>query len=136
MAGIVVKFEKGRITHTAEKAIVGGQVVEPGVKARSAVPAAADSEKVLGVALADAAPKGNPVPGLLYVGTDKVTIASAPAVVPIKSDGSAKAGDLVVADAAGAVKKAGEDSTIAQIVGRVIEVNADADKTVLVRLGG
>lgn len=136
MAGIVVKFEKGRITHTAEAAIVGGQVVEPGVGPRSAVPAAADSEKVLGVALADAAPKAAPVPGLLYVGTDKVTVASAPAVVPIKSDGSADVGDLVVAHTAGTVKKADEDATVAQIVGRVIEKITGVDRIVLVRLGG
>lgn len=136
MAGITVKFEKGRITHTAEAAIVGGQVVHPGVGPRSAVPATADSEKVLGVALTDAAPKVAPAPGTLYVGTDQVTVASAPAVVPIKSDNSAAAGDLVVAHTAGAVKKAGETAKVTQIVGRVIEKITGADNIVLVRLGG
>ncbi|QDM57068.1 scaffolding protein [Rhodococcus phage Whack] len=136
MAGITVKFEKGRITHTAEAAIIGGQVVQPGTGKRSAVPATADSEKVLGVALTDAAPKTPPPPGTLYIGTDQVTVASAPAVVPIKSNGSAAVGDLVVAHTAGAVKKAPEAAKITQIVGRVIEKNTDADNTVLVRLGG
>ncbi|QDM56352.1 head scaffolding protein [Gordonia phage Sidious] len=136
MAGITVKFEKGRITHTAEAAIVGGQVVHPGVGPRSAVPATADSEKVLGVALTDAAPKVDPAPGVLYVGTDQVAVASAPAVVPVKSDGSANPGDLVVAHTAGAVKKAPAEAKITQIVGRVIEKITGADNIVLVRLGG
>lgn len=136
MAGITVKFEKGRITHTAEAAIVGGQVVHPGVGPRSAVPATADSEKVLGVALTDAAPKAAPTPGVLYVGTDQVAVASAPAVVPVKSDGSANPGDLVVAHTAGAVKKAPAEAKITQIVGRVIEKITGADNIVLVRLGG
>ncbi|MCK0517876.1 hypothetical protein [Williamsia sp. DF01-3] len=136
MAGITVKFEKGRITHTAEAAIVGGQVVHPGVGPRSSVPATADSEKVLGVALTDAAPKVAPAPGTLYVGTDQVTVASAPAVVPIKSNNSASVGDLVVAHTGGAVKKATETAKVTQIVGRVIEKITGADNIVLVRLGG
>lgn len=136
MPGITVKFDKGRITHTAEAAILGGQVVKPGVGPRSAVPATADTDKPLGVALTDAAPKVAPAPGMLYVGTDQVTIASAPAAVPIKSDGTAAVGDLVVAAAAGRVKKAGVGATIAQVLGRVIEKNTDVDNTVLVRLGG
>ncbi|GAC71022.1 structural cement protein Gp24 [Gordonia soli] len=136
MAGITVKFEHGRITHTAEAPIVGGQVVHPGAGPRSAVPATADSEKVLGVALTDAAPKAAPTPGVLYVGTDQVTVASAPAVVPIKSNNSANVGDLVVAHTSGAVKKAPEAAKITQIVGRVIEKITGADNIVLVRLGG
>lgn len=56
--------------------------------------------------------------------------------MPIKSNGSAAVGDLVVAHTAGAVKKAPEAAKITQIVGRVIEKNTDADNTVLVRLGG
>ncbi|OZC62766.1 hypothetical protein CH276_14200 [Rhodococcus sp. 06-470-2] len=136
MPGITVKFEKGRITHTAEAAIVGGQVVHPGVGPRSVVPATADSAKVLGVALTDAAPKVAPAPGILYVGTDQVTVASAPAVVPVKSDGSAGPGDLVVVGVNAGVKKAAAGSTLAQTLGRVIEKNTDADNTVLVRLGG
>ncbi|MFY2788458.1 structural cement protein Gp24 [Rhodococcus sp. MALMAid1271] len=136
MPGITVKFEKGRITHTAEAAIVGGQVVMPGAGVRSAVPATADTSKPLGVALTDAAPKATPAPGMLYVGTDQVTVASAPAVVPVKSDGSALPGDLVVVGTGAGVKKAAVESTAAQILGRVIEKNTDVDNTVLVRLGG
>lgn len=137
MSGIVVKFKSGPITHTAEADVVGGQVVEPGTGPRSCKPAAADSAKVLGVALTDAGPKPESLPvGQLYTGTDQVSVACAPAVVPVASDDSASVGDLVVVGTDGGVKIAGETSAPGSIVGRVIEELGDAAHTVLVRIGG
>lgn len=139
MAGITVRFKSGPITHTAEAAVTGGQVVQAGTGNRSVVPAAADSAKILGVALTDAAPK--PAPGALpvgqlYVGTDQVAVACAPAVVPIASDDSAAVGDLVVVGTGSGVKKAGATPAAGSIVGRVIEKLDDTANTVLVRIGG
>lgn len=137
MSGITVKFKSGPVTFKAEAAVTGGQVVEPGVANRTCKPAAADSAKVLGVALVDGAPKPASLPvGQLYVGTDQVSVACAPAVVPIASDDSAAVGDLVVVGANSGVKKAPATPNASAVVGRVIEKLGDTAHTVLVRIGG
>ncbi|EGD24661.1 hypothetical protein [Prescottella equi] len=135
MSGINVKFEKGRISYTAEAAVTGGQVVDPGAGKRTVKPAAADSERILGVALTDAAPAASPTPGVLVATTDVVTVASGMGCVPVVSDGSAAVGDLVVSAGGGAVKKAAGTEGIGAIVGRVKEQLSDDGKSVLVDLG-
>ncbi|GAA4809594.1 MULTISPECIES: capsid cement protein [Tomitella] len=133
MSGINVKFKTGPITFEAEAKVTGGQVVVPGTAARTIKPAAAGAANVLGVALTDAAPEGAST-NFVAVPTH-AAVATCPAVVPIASDGTAAAGDLVVADADGAVKKSAGTETVGEIVGRVIEKKSDTANTVLVRLG-
>ena len=64
MAAINIVTKLGPKTFKAESALTGGQIVEAGADG-GVVPAAADSTKVLGVALIDAGPQTEPVPGVL-----------------------------------------------------------------------
>ncbi|BAC17654.1 hypothetical protein HMPREF0290_0879 [Corynebacterium efficiens YS-314] len=118
MSAIAIKFAQGPITFEAEAPVVGGQVVEAGTTPRSIKPAGAASETILGVAVIDAVPKGQPYTGK----PNHASVACAPAQVPVTGDGTAGVGDLVIAAAGGTVTAATGTEPASQIVGRVIEV--------------
>lgn len=103
MAAINIVTKAGPKTFLAEAAVLGGQIVEAG--AEGVIPAAADSEKVLGVAIADAGPQTEPVPGVLVrQKPEHVGVAYSGAEVYLETTSQLALGDKVGADADGKAK--------------------------------
>ena len=128
MAAINIVTRSGPKTFKAETAVVGGQIVEAGAK--GVVPAAADSEKVMGVALIDAGPQTPPEPGVLARQKPEHTaVAYSGMEVYIETTAQLAFGDKVGADADGKAKK----WTAGDVVGKVVEESPSADRA-LVRL--
>lgn len=128
MAAINIVTKSGPKTLLAETAVTGGQIVEAGTT--GVVPAAADSAKVLGVALIDAGPQTAPVPGVLVRQKPKHTaVAYSGMEVYLETTAQLAFGDKVGADANGKAKK----WSAGDVVGVVNEPSPAADRA-LVRL--
>lgn len=104
MAGIALITRTGPKTFKVEEPIIGGQIVAAGA-AGGIVVAAADSTKVLGVAVTDAAPKTEPVPNQLVRNLPEHTgVAYSGAEVYLETTSQLQFGDKVAADANGKAK--------------------------------
>lgn len=129
MGNAVERFPgTGPITYTAGATpVVGGALVEISTP-RTVIPGTADSKKIVGVALYNAA-------------TGKKVAVACAGVWDVPASGSINAGDRVVAAASGAVKAAaatidtsGATAPLPQVVG--IAITDAADSVVTVRLAG
>jgi len=103
MAGLNITTHHGPKTFAAEVPVKGGQVVVAGSDGGVKV-AAADAEKVLGVAIVDAQPKADPVDGVLVAKPEHTSVAYGPAELELEVTGSVGLGDKVGAAASGKVK--------------------------------
>lgn len=117
MAAINIVTHHGPKTFKAEAPVKGGQIVVAGTE--GIVPAGADATRVLGVALADAAPKTDPVDGVLVARPDHTAVAYSGAEVYLETTAELTFGDLVGADADG---KAKLHADTGDVVGRVVDV--------------
>lgn len=127
MSGQTVVTHHGPKTFRAEEPIVGGQIVAPGDDDGVKV-AGADAAVVFGVALIDAAPKTDPVDGVLVVKPTHTAVAYGPAEVWLETTATLTLG-AKVGVAAGGKGKAHTDGAI---VGTV--VNKPEGNRALVRL--
>lgn len=128
MAAINIVTKLGPKTFKAESAVLGGQIVEAGTA--GVVPAAADSAKVLGVALIDAGPQTAPAPGeLVRQKPEHTAVAYAGMEVHLETTAQLALGDKVGADTAGKAKK----WTAGDVVGVVTDESPTATRA-LVRL--
>lgn len=128
MPGINIVTKSGPKTFKAETAVVGGQIVEAGVA--GVVPASADSESVLGVALADAGPQVAPEEGVLVrQKPEHVAVAYGGHEVYLETVSQLSLGDKVGTDAAGKAKV----WTAGDVVG-VVTDPAPTENRALVRL--
>lgn len=146
MAAVKNIFEHGPITFPVSTSVTGGQLVEPNGAGTAVVPAAADSQAVLGVAMLDAEPNTDGATGTTAYGATVVD-ASWPrtnvavayrGAFKLTASGALSFGALVKAGANGAVVAAvvGTDPTEA-IIGRCVEVGGIADgERGLILLGG
>lgn len=143
MSGITQVTKTGPKTFTAGELVLGGQVVE-GTDTGVVIPATADSERVVGVALTDAqpAPADNPVTDA--AGRPVVVAVQLPTTVAVAYSGievrvtysaAAKFGARLVATADGTVGPAAADAAAATIVGVCTEpAGVAADARGLIRL--
>lgn len=128
MAAINIVTKLGPKTFKAEAAVVGGQIVEAGTD--GVVPAAADSAKVLGVAVIDAGPQTAPEPGVLVRQKPEHTaVAYGGMEVHVETVEQLAFGDKVGAAADGKAKK----WTAGDVVGVVTDPSPSATRA-LVRL--
>lgn len=127
MSAIHIVFHTGPATYTAEEKISGGQFVAPGEKGGVKV-AAADAEKVLGVAVVDAQPASAAEPGVLTAKPDKTSVAYGPATVMLETEGKLAFGDNVGVGANGKAKK----HSAGAVVGKVVD--SPAGNKALIRL--
>ena len=96
----------GPATYAVSTAVTGGQLVMPDGTTGLVKPATAGATTVLGVALSDANPAGSTPTSPLNLGWSQpeVAVAYGPADVDLTYTTAAAFGELLVADANGAVK--------------------------------
>lgn len=145
MAGIPQVTKTGPKTFTPNEVVLGGQLVEGRDNGRIGV-AAADSERVLGVALTDAQSPDAPQGGTTTdaIGRPIVNAMGIPTIVAVAYGGTevavtysaaAKLGQRLVSTGAGKVGPAPADATAAKIVGTCTEPKGvEANKRGLIRL--
>lgn len=130
MAGIALITRTGPKTFKVEESITGGQIVEAG-SSGGIVVAKADSSKVLGVAITDAAPHADPVPNQLVRNLPEHTgVAYSGVEVYLETTSKLRFGDKVAADTGG---KAKAHTGEGDVVGIVTDP-APTDTSALVRL--
>ena len=127
MSGQTIVTHHGPKTFRAEEPIVGGQIVAPGDDDGVKV-AAADADVILGVALLDAAPKTEPVEGILVAKPTHTAVAYGPAEVWLETTATLSFGAQVGVAAGGK----GKAHTEGAVVGTV--VNKPEGNRALVRL--
>lgn len=106
MSGAHMNLRLGPATFTVSTAVTGGMLVMPDGTTGQVKPATAGATTVLGVALSDANPAGSDPTSPLNIGwaQPEVAVAYGPADVDLTYTGAAAFGELLVADANGAVK--------------------------------
>ena len=103
MSGVLVRQTAGPDTYEVNVAVTGGQLVEPDTGGK-VKPAAAASQKVLGVALQDAQPAGSAPTNPINTGWPSSKVAVARDVdVRVTYSAAANFGDLLVSAANGQV---------------------------------
>lgn len=128
MSGINIVTKSGPKTFKAAETITGGQIIE--AKSTGVGPAAADSEKVLGVALIDAAPHSEATGNdITLPKPEHTSVAYSGAEVYLTTTAQLAFGDKVGVDAAGKAKK----WTAGDVVGVVTDPAPTATRA-LVRL--
>lgn len=122
MPGVIPRQVQGPDTFEVSSAVTGGQLVEPDTGGKIK-PAAANSTKVLGVALNDAQPAGSAPNNPINTGWPSPQVAVARDVdVRVTYNAAANLGDPLVTTANGQVKPyTAGTSTFDQVIGRCTE---------------
>lgn len=106
MSGAHMNLRLGPATYAVSVAVTGGQLVMPDGTTGLVKPATAGAKTVVGVALSDGEPSGSTPTSPLNLGwaQPEIAVAYGPADVDLTYTGAAAFGELLVADANGAVK--------------------------------